>query len=96
MNFGDVSVGSSKDSVPIEIQNVGSDPFEISVVAVEGDFKIIQNECSGWLDGFRQTCTITVTFSPKSLGPLNGQLTVGGSVGTWASPSLSGTGVAPY
>jgi uncharacterized repeat protein (TIGR01451 family) len=97
--FGDVTLGSSKD-LQLTVGNTGSASLRFleSPAFSSGDYAITAMgdgcEVSEFLPG--ATCTVTITFSPQSAGPLNGTLTfIDNAVGSPHVYPLWGTGVVP-
>jgi hypothetical protein len=58
-------------------------------------FNVTGDACAGATLAFRQTCTITVDFTPSTTETYNATLTLADNEATPASMTLSGTGVAP-
>ena len=82
-------------SIPqtITLTNYGSTMLSISSITIGANYGETST-CDSTLDS-GASCTLSVTFTPRSTGPLNGTLTISDSAGN--SPqivSLSGTGVA--
>lgn len=86
--FGDQRLGT--DTVrELKVTNTGTFPLTLADISVSGAGFTATNTCSGpiAIDGF---CTVSVTFSPNSLGSSTGSLSVDGQV-----VPLSGAGTRP-
>lgn len=107
MNFGSVNTGSASTPVTVTLTNTGNQALTISSVTINpsvgtpADFAFTttsgSNTCAsiGSL-GANGTCTITVTFTPATLGSITGEVDVADDApGTPQIIPLSGTGTAP-
>ena len=99
--FGSELVGSTSDVVKSVLTNTGSQPLDVTGVAIGGanahDFAIESESCSGATVQPGQTCEVGVQFTPSAGGPRSAQLTVNDNT-TAAGEStatLRGTGDAP-
>lgn len=92
-DFGSLTIAQtlSKD---FTISNTGNTPVDVSSASVSGsEFRIANNPCVTVSAG--SSCTISVEFSPTSLGAKSGSLTVSTNSNSPLNPvSLTGTGVA--
>ena len=92
LSFGDVASGSSSSPQPVTINNPGTSAASVSSISVTGAYSQTNNCGSSIAAG--GSCTVNVTFSPTSGGPLTGTLSVATSApGSPLTVALSGTGV---
>jgi FG-GAP-like repeat/Abnormal spindle-like microcephaly-assoc'd, ASPM-SPD-2-Hydin/Beta-propeller repeat len=100
LTYGNQKVGTSSATQKITLTNSGSSPLTISAISITGvdsaDFTET-NTCplspSTLANG--KTCTITVTFAPRTGGTLTASLSVTDNAsGDLQAVSLSGTGTA--
>ncbi len=90
LTFGNTYVGVSSSPQTLTITNVTTGPVQITDVSTSADFSQT-NDC-GTLDA-GATCSVSVTFTPGSEGPLTGTLTITYSeAGSPLAIPLSGTG----
>lgn len=107
MNFGSVNTGSASTPVTVTLTNTGNQALTISSVTINqsvgtpSDFAFTatsgSNTCStiGSLAA-NGTCTITVTFTPATLGSITGEVDVADDApGSPQIIPMSGTGTAP-
>jgi hypothetical protein len=90
-DFGNEPVNTTTNPQSFTYTNTGDLPLTISGVAVTPDFNQTNN-CPASL-AVNASCTITVTFVPRSTGTQTASLTVSGTVNS--SSSVTGTGVMP-
>lgn len=94
--FTSTVVNSTSSGQTITLTNNGTGVLTVGSVATSGDFSEMDN-CSGQtIAAGGGTCTVTVTFSPKTTGSRTGALAIADSASN--SPQqllLSGTGIAP-
>lgn len=99
--FGNQNLGSSSAPVPVTLTNNGVNPLTITGIVTTNLPFTQNNTCipsgaiSGTLAG-GTSCTINVTFTPLSAGPIRSTVSVSDNGG--ASPQsvvLTGTGVGP-
>jgi phospholipase C len=74
MVFGPVAVGTKSPAISTFLTNNDTKPVTISSVSVTGNFNL-QNGCPTTLSA-GGSCTISVTFSPTSVGSASGNLTI--------------------
>jgi len=94
LNFGNVTVGQTSQPMPVTLQNTGSDDLGISNISVSGDFAQTNN-CPGSSSSLvpSASCSISVTFTPKTQGALAGVLTItDNGFKTKLTVKLTGTG----
>jgi RHS repeat-associated protein len=84
-------VNSTSAAQSITVQSTGTAALAITSIAANGDFAQTNN-CPATLAVGAQ-CTIDVTFTPASVGPRAGQITVSTNAGS-PTVALSGTGQA--
>jgi hypothetical protein len=90
-DFGSVPVSTSSSSQAFTYSNTGDLPLTVSSVSVAADFNQTNN-CPASL-AVNTSCSINVTFAPRSTGTQTANLAGSGSAA--ASASLTGTGVMP-
>jgi hypothetical protein len=86
-------VGSSTQSKPVQLTNLGTTPVTINSITAGTDFTVTSNTCGSQLAP--GSCTINVAFKPTTGGPLNEFLIINDSDSS--SPqtvALSGVGAA--
>lgn len=105
IDFGNQQIGTSSPAQPITITNVGIVPLTITGATLSGpnasDFTLATGSCPTSpanttiiLPG--GNCTITVSFTPHSIGARNGTLTVtSDAFNNPLTGSVTGTGVGP-
>lgn len=92
--FGNQVVNTTSASQPVTLSNPGGSTLSISNISTSANYSQ-SNNCGGSL-GVGGSCTINVTFTPGSIGPLSGTLTITDNApGSPQTVNLSGTGVAP-
>jgi hypothetical protein len=90
--FGNQSSNSTSSRVPITVLNTGSIALTPTSIAITGDFGETDN-CVNQSVTSGSSCTIWVTFTPQTVGPLTGQMTIYANVyGGQLSVDLNGTG----
>jgi hypothetical protein len=93
LNFGNQLTNTPSSSQTVIVTNSGSDQLTITGTSVSGNFSVTSN-CPGSMAP-HSTCTLNVTFTPASLGTLNGTLIVyDNAQGSPQSIPLTGTGVS--
>jgi Kelch motif len=96
--FGHQALAQPSAEQTITVASVGNLPLAISSATLGGsdasDFTIEQDACVGVGLTSRQSCTITVSFNPSSVGSVTATLTLADNESTSSSVLLSGTGVA--
>jgi large repetitive protein len=95
LSFGNQSTGSSSAAQPVTLTNAGESSLSIGNIAIAGgnasDFTQTNNCPSSVAPN--GSCTINVTFSPLTTGPLNSFVQVTDNApGSPQSVALSGTG----
>ncbi len=97
-DYGDVLVGSTSPAATFTLRNNGGNAAEKIAVSFAGtnpdQFEQGATTC-GMTLAVGATCTITVTFKPKSVGNKQARLEVNGSPGGSVNASLLGRGLAP-
>ncbi|MGC1450281.1 MAG: choice-of-anchor D domain-containing protein [Candidatus Sulfotelmatobacter sp.] len=95
LSFGSVIVGS-KQSLSETVTNTGGSTVTISQVGISGTGFSLSGITAPITLTAGQSATFSVTFTPPSVGSVNGNLTI---TSTASNPdltvSLSGTGIAP-
>jgi sugar lactone lactonase YvrE len=96
LTFSSQTQGTTSGSQPVTLSNTGSGGLTISSIAASANFAQT-NTCAGSVAA-GGSCTIYVTFTPTTTGPLTGTLTItdnsGGVVGSPQTVTLSGTGTS--
>jgi len=94
--FGAVNVGANSAPQQLTITNPGSGALTALAIGVAAPYNLGSGTCSQTLLG-GASCSIPVTFSPNTAGPLNATLTVSSSSLGVASLNvpLTGTGLLP-
>ena len=97
LTFSNQNVGTTSGSQPVALSNTGTAALTITGIATNSNFGQTNN-CGSSLAA-SASCTINVTFSPTTTGPLTGTLTItdnnNGVAGSTQTVNLSGTGTAP-
>jgi hypothetical protein len=92
--FADQSLGTSSAPQAVILSNSGNAPLTISSIAATGDYAQTSN-CASPLDA-GAFCTISVTFTPATVGGLNGTLSVTDNAsGSPHTVALNGVGLGP-
>ncbi len=98
-DFGAVKVGTKSGPVSFTISNTGAGPAKLGPTTTAGanpaDFSVASDGCSGRTLFTNDTCAVTVTFSPSTIGPRASTLTVNSDAP--ANPltdPLTGSGMA--
>lgn len=91
LNFGTVEVGQPA-SLPLTLTNVSIGSIAITSITATTDFAVSDN-CGGSI-ALGASCTVTVTFTPSTVGAVSGtaSLNFGGAT---RQVVLSGSGTAP-
>ncbi len=93
LNFGDQVINSSSTAQDVTLSNTGNLPLTISDIAASGEFAQT-NDCPATLD-FGDSCTLSPTFEPTSLGDLTGELSITDDAeDSPQTVSLNGVGIA--
>jgi|SRR5581483_6174698 len=90
MEFGVQDVGSAGEAQVLKLANPGSLELAINSILASGIDFSQSNDCGTWL-GPGAECGIRLVFTPATIGPRIGQLSVVSSRTVRAVP-LSGTG----
>ena len=97
--FGDQTVGDQSAAASLTVTNIGAQVLSITTATLgggdPGDFSIAANGCAGARLAYRETCTITVHFTPVSMGTREATLTLGDNEPSTTPVALAGTGVEP-
>ena len=90
--FASQSANSTSSRIPITVLNTGSIALAPSSIAITGDFGETDN-CVNQSIAPGSSCTIWVTFTPQTVGPLTGEMTIYANIyGGQISVDLNGTG----
>lgn len=79
LTFDDQTVGTVSASQTVTLTNTGSATLSISGMAVTGDFQ--ETNTCGQSVAPLASCTLTVSFKPKTQGTLSGTLTIADNAG---------------
>jgi len=93
LTFSPQFVGTSSASQAVTVKNAGSAAINISSIAASANFAQTNNCASSVAAS--GSCTINVTFTPTSSGPLTGALTItddANGAGSMQTVALNGTG----
>jgi uncharacterized repeat protein (TIGR03803 family) len=96
IKFGNQALNETSTPLSTTLKNSGVPVLKVSNVAINGEFAIASNTCTGAALTSGQQCMVTVTFTPEALGLHTGTLSFTDNAGN--SPhtvALSGTGVLP-
>jgi Beta-propeller repeat/Abnormal spindle-like microcephaly-assoc'd, ASPM-SPD-2-Hydin len=91
LTFSGQMLGASSATQIVTLTNDGGSSASISGVTLTGDFTQTNN-CST-LPANGGTCSVAVTFTPRTSGPRTGTLTIANSAGSPETLSITGTGV---
>jgi Abnormal spindle-like microcephaly-assoc'd, ASPM-SPD-2-Hydin len=94
INFGSQQQNTTSAGQNVIVQNTGKTALSFTSATASTNFAISKNTCGTSLAA-GASCTITVTFTPKSIGTINGTLTiVDGDVTSPQVVTLTGTGTS--
>lgn len=96
LNFWDQALDETSAAKTVMLKNSGLPLLTVSDVAINGNFAIFANTCTGSTLAEGKTCTVSLTFTPTVLGEQTGTLSF--TDNTRNSPqtvAVSGTGVEP-
>ncbi len=91
LDFGDEAVGFTTAAKKVTFTNNSTFVATVSLAATVGDFAVVKNGCQGVLLKSKDTCDITVNFTPTALGARTGFLNVGSGAQTLQA-TLTGNG----
>jgi Abnormal spindle-like microcephaly-assoc'd, ASPM-SPD-2-Hydin/HYDIN/CFA65/VesB-like, Ig-like domain/Cep192 domain 4 len=92
LNFPGTVFGAESSAITVSLQNTGNATLSPTSIAMSGDFSETDN-CVNQTIAVGASCSIQVTFTPQTTGPLAGQMTVFANVyGGQLSVDLKGTG----
>jgi hypothetical protein len=93
IDFGKEPLLSPSTPVAVMLTNVGSAALNISSITASGDFQQTNN-CGTSVPGGAGTCTIQITFDPKSVGQQTDQISITepGSGSTTVTQAITVTG----
>ena len=95
-NFGDQALNENSAALSLTLKNSGVALLKVDNVALNGEFAVATNECTGRSLTSGQECKVGVTFTPVALGLQTSTLSFTDNTST--SPqtvTFSGTGVEP-
>jgi VCBS repeat-containing protein len=92
LTFGNLSQGNSSTTQTVTLSNPGGAVLTITSITASGEFVVKSTTCGTTL-AKNASCSISVVFTPVSLGPINGSLVIASNADAGTSSiSLSGTG----
>ncbi len=96
VTFPGIVLGGTSSGKTITVSNTGSGPLTLNSISVSGDFTQ-SNDCGSSLAG-GGSCRVTVSFTPRSVGTIQGGLVVRATDSDGVNPlqkevSLSGKGI---
>lgn len=92
LTFASQEDGTTSPGQSFTIQNTGTTKLTITSITTTMDYAISSNTCGATLKAGKK-CTVTVTFTPESVGTINGTVTiVDGDPTSPQTVALSGTG----
>ncbi|MEJ2009723.1 MAG: SBBP repeat-containing protein [Acidobacteriota bacterium] len=95
VTFADQATGTTSSARHVTLTNFSTVPLSITGISVSGDFSQTNN-CGSSVAANGGSCTINVTFSPKTADSLTGTLTISdNAAGSPQTVKLSGTGTTP-
>ena len=93
-DYGAIAISSATSPAVFTLHNTGQAALAaLAVVLADPAFVIVTDTCAGTTLAAGATCTIGVKFSPATVGPHTGSITVSSSGSTTALP-VGGTGTA--
>jgi uncharacterized repeat protein (TIGR03803 family) len=94
LNLGKKALNQTSAARSVTLENGGVALLEVSNVAVNGNFAISANTCTGATLISGKKCEVSVTFTPAALGLQTGTLSFTDNAGTNPQTvALSGTGI---
>jgi uncharacterized repeat protein (TIGR03803 family) len=94
LNLGRKALNETTAARSVTLENGGVALLEVSNVAVNGNFAISANTCTGATLTSGKKCEVSVTFTPTALGLQTGTLSFTDNAGTNPQTvALSGTGI---
>jgi uncharacterized repeat protein (TIGR03803 family) len=96
LNFGKVDLNTTSAAKTVTLKNIGVALLAVSNVAVNGNFAISTNTCTGATLTNGNRCHVTFTFTPSVVGLQTGTLSFADNAGpNQQTVALSGTGIEP-
>jgi len=92
LSFAPQELGTASTTQQVTLTNTGGTALTLVAAQTTGDFTVV-NGCGASLSG-GSSCSLEVSYAPKSLGAEAGVLTVSDVMRT-QTVALSGTGIAP-
>jgi hypothetical protein len=97
-SFGSLPIMTSSAPITFTVTNTGGNPSGAVTASLIGannsQWAIMGNTCSGSLAALTGTCTVTLVFTPTTLGDKIAQLSVTSTGGGSGTADLSGSGLA--
>ena len=84
-------LGTTSSAKSVVLQNIGTGPMQVATVIATAPFSQT-NTCASIAPG--ASCTVSVSFTPTTVGSVSGTLTIADDAGT-QTVMLTGTGSAP-
>ncbi len=95
--FGAQTVGQPSATQALVVSSAGVLPLSVNSATLGGadaeDFSVKADYCEGEILFFKQTCAISVGFTPSASGPRTALLTLHEGTNSTATIALSGTGL---
>jgi len=89
------TTSDSSEVLTFNLTDIGNQPIEFKQAIVTTDFAFVSDSCSGTTLGITQSCSIVLSFTPRTLGTTAGTLTIPDSAaGSPQHVSLTGVGIA--
>jgi phospholipase C len=94
IDFGSVRVGKSSNPTKVTLTNTGKSSLTVASISITGSNVGDFSQSNGCTSPLRQngTCTVSVTFTPKTTGARSANLTMVDGSGVTQSVALSGVG----
>jgi hypothetical protein len=92
LTFAQQQIGTASAAQTVTLTNTGDGALTLIAASTSGDFSVV-NGCGNSLNG-HASCSMSVIFDPRNVGPETGTLTVSDEYRT-QTVTLSGVGVAP-
>lgn len=98
-DFGSWHVGQPSVPSTVVVTNLGAQPLEIDAISLEGAdagaFTIVSDSCTGETLGFKQSCGLSLRFTPSRPGVTGAALRFDDNEPSSTSVPVTGIGVAP-
>jgi hypothetical protein len=100
LNFGSALVGRARIPGHLQVTSVGTAALQVTRIALDGvnaeDFRVVDETCSRSPVRQDTSCTISIEFSPRGVGPRSGSLVITDNApGGPRRVAMAGEGTAP-